>query len=120
MLLLTVIVVGQANNRWLSDTERVRFEQLRDSGCEALHNLDYKTARIHFSEIVHLFPQHPAGPQYMASALLFETLYKSRRLQASLYSSKSFYSGSEDKADPDIVNQFGRLRATLSGLLRHD
>jgi tetratricopeptide (TPR) repeat protein len=84
----------------------VRFEQLRDSGCEALYNLDYKTARIHFSEIVRLLPQHPAGPQYMASALLFETLYKSRRLQASLYSSKSFYSGSEDKADPNIVKQF--------------
>ena len=51
LLLLTGIVVGQANNPWLSDTERIRFEQLRDSGCEALYNLDYKTARIHFSEI---------------------------------------------------------------------
>ena len=45
----------------------------------------------------------------MASALLFETLYKSRRLQASLYSSKSFYSGSEDKADPNVVKQFRTL-----------
>ena len=99
----------QANNQSLSDTERSRFEELRDSGCEALYNLDYKTARVQFSEMVRLFPQHPAGPQYLAGALLFETLYKSRRLQASLYNSKSFYSGNEDKSDPNITKQFRTL-----------
>jgi hypothetical protein len=109
LLLLTGIVVGHANNPWLSNTERIRFEQLRNNGFEALYNLDYKTARIHFSDIVRLFPQHPAGSQYLASTLLLETLYKSRRLQASLYSSKSFYSGSDDKADPKVVKQFRTL-----------
>ena len=109
LLLLTGIVVGQANNPWLSDTERIRFDQLRDNGFEALYNLDYKTARLHFSDMARSFPQHPAGSQYLASTLLLETLYKSRRLQASLYSSKSFYSGSDDKADPNVVKQFRTL-----------
>ena len=105
--LLTGAVRGQqASNPWLSDKEQSRFEQLRTNGCEALFNLDYKTARADFFEIIRLFPQHPAGPQYMASALLFETLYKMRRLQTSLYSKKSFYSNSEDKADPNIVREF--------------
>jgi hypothetical protein len=106
VLLVSITTRGQQPTPWLSDTERVRFETLRESGCEALYNLDNKRARADFSEMVRLFPQHPAGQQYLASTLFFEALYKSRRLQSSLYSSKSFYSGSEDKVDPDLVNQF--------------
>ncbi|HEU4769000.1 MAG TPA: hypothetical protein VFS77_16565 [Pyrinomonadaceae bacterium] len=109
LLVLTGIVTGQANNAWLTDTERIRFDQLRDNGFEALYNLDYETATFHFSDIARSFPQHPAGSQYLASTLLLETLYKSRRLQASLYSSKSFYSGSDDKADPKVIKQFRTL-----------
>jgi len=105
-LLGAITTHGQQPTPWLTDSERVRFEKLRESGCEALYNLDNKTARADFSEIVRLFPQHPAGPQYLASALFFETLYKSRRLQSSLYSSKSFYSGSEDEVDANLANQF--------------
>lgn len=105
-LLGAITTHGQQPTPWLTDAERVRFEKLRESGCEALYNLDNKMARAEFSEMVRLFPQHPAGQQYLASALFLETLYKSRRLQSSLYSSKSFYSGSEDKVDPDLVNQF--------------
>src|ERR1700749_2601528 len=66
----------QSGSQWLRDAERGRFEQLRDSGFEALYNLDYREARADFSELARLFPQHPAGPQYLASALMFETLYK--------------------------------------------
>ena len=106
VLLGAITTRGQQPTLWLSDAERVRFETLRESGCEALYNLDNKRARADFSEMVRLFPQHPAGQQYLASTLFFEALYKSRRLQSSLYSSKSFYSGSEDKVDPDLVNQF--------------
>jgi hypothetical protein len=106
-LLLTGTVRGQQpGDQWLSDAERRQFEQLRNSGFEALYNLDYGKARADFSELTRLFPQHPAGPQYLASALMFETLYKSRRLQASLYSTKSFYSKSDDKVDPEVVKQF--------------
>ncbi len=115
-LLMTGTVRGQHLSPWVSGAERGRFEQLRDSGCEALYNLDYGKARADFSELARLFPHHPAGPQYLASALMFETLYKSRRLQASLYSTKSFYSKSDDKADPEVVKQFQTLTGEAQSL----
>ena len=59
-----------------------------------------------FREVARLFPTHPAGPQFLAAGLWIETLYETRRLQASLYSSDSFYSPNEDKADPKVVEQF--------------
>ncbi|MBV9928742.1 MAG: hypothetical protein JOZ96_27250 [Acidobacteria bacterium] len=108
--LLTSTARGQEPvNPWVSDAERGRLEQLRDSGCEALYNLDYGKARADFSELARLFPQHPAGPQYLASALLFETLHKSRRLQGSLYNTKAFSSEGDDKVDPEVANQFRAL-----------
>src|SRR4029453_18979276 len=109
VLLVSITTRGQQPTPWLSDAERIRFEKLRESGCEALYNLDNKRAQAEFSEMVRLFPQHPAGQHYLASALFFETLYKSRRLQSLLYSSKYFYSGSEDKVEPNLVKQFRTL-----------
>jgi tetratricopeptide (TPR) repeat protein len=121
-LLLTGMVRGQGPvNAWLGDAERSRFERLREDGCEALYNLNYAQARAAFSEIVRLFPEHPAGPQYLATTLLLERLYKSRRIQASLYSTKSFYSKSEDKEDPEVVKQFQALTSDAQrlALARH-
>src|SRR3954471_1761907 len=89
-----------------SDIERTRFEELRAAGFEALFNLDYEKARQSFREIVKLYPDHPAGPQFLAASLWIETLYETRRLQASLYSSDSFYTPNEDKANPKVVEQF--------------
>src|SRR4051794_20888921 len=89
-----------------SDIERTRFEDLRAAGFEALFNLDYEKARQSFREIVKLYPDHPAGPQFLAASLWIESLYETRRLQASLYSSDSFYAPNEDKADPKVVDQF--------------
>jgi tetratricopeptide (TPR) repeat protein len=97
---------GQTSNAWLTETERARFEQLRDSGFEALYNLDYAKARESFSEMERAFPQHPAGLQFLASSLWIETLHKTRRLQSSLFNSKSFYSNSEEKVDQKVVEQF--------------
>lgn len=90
----------------MSDTDRTKFESLRASGFEALFNLDYEKARQSFREVVRLFPSHPAGPQFLAASLWIETLYETRRLQASLYSSDSFYAPNEDKANPKVVEQF--------------
>lgn len=98
--------VSQTPTSWLSESERTRFEQLRDSGFEALYNLDYAKARQSFSEMERAFPQHPAGSQFLASSLWIETLHKTRRLQSSLFNSKSFYSNSDEKVDPKIVEQF--------------
>lgn len=88
------------------DAERARFDNLRREGFEALYNLDYEGAHRRFKEIARLFPDHPAGPQFLAAALWAQTLNQSRRLQASLYSSDSFYAQGEDKVDPRTVAQF--------------
>jgi len=95
---------------WLTETERARFEQLRLAGSEALFNLDYETARKFFKEMAQALPNYPAGPQFLADTLWVETLYQTRRLQSSLYGDDdTFYSTSDDKADPRVVDQFRAL-----------
>ncbi|QQS46230.1 MAG: hypothetical protein IPM66_20315 [Acidobacteriota bacterium] len=76
----------------------VEVQQLRREGTAALFNIDYKTAHGKFEEIKRLQPDHPAGDLYLATLIWLEHLYKSRRLQTSLYKSdSSFYAGA-DKA----------------------
>lgn len=103
-------VLAQAPTPWLTETERARFETLRIAGSEALFNLDYESARKSFKEMAVAFPNYPAGPQFLADSLWVETLYQTRRLQSSLYGSDdTFYSTSDDKADPKVVEQFRNL-----------
>jgi tetratricopeptide (TPR) repeat protein len=111
VLLFVVALVTplRAQNSWISEAERARFETLRRSGIEALYNLDYEKARHEFTEITKLYPDHPAGPQLLAARLWIKTLYESRRLQSSLYSSDSFYTRGDDKVDPKIVAEFRTL-----------
>ena len=45
----------------------------------------------------------------LAARLWIKTLYESRRLQSSLYSSESFYTKGDDKVDPKIVSEFRAL-----------
>lgn len=95
---------------WLTPTERAKFETLRIAGSEALFNLDYDAARKNFKEMAVAFPNYPAGPQFLADTLWAETLYQTRRLQSSLYGSDdTFYSTSDDKADPKVVDEFRTL-----------
>src|SRR5713101_2890690 len=96
----------QTNSAWLTDNDRAKLESLRAAGFEALFNLDYEAARKNFREIAESLPNHPAGPQFLAASLWIETLYENRRLQSSLYDSDSFYSQSEDKVDPHVIDQF--------------
>ncbi|MEA2174686.1 MAG: hypothetical protein QOD00_2278 [Blastocatellia bacterium] len=90
----------------LSEAEQGRFDELRQRGFEALYNLDYEEARRNFKELARLFPDHPAGPQFLAASLWAQTLNESRRLQSGLYNSDSFYANNEDKVDPRTVAQF--------------
>jgi tetratricopeptide (TPR) repeat protein len=95
---------------WLTETERTKFEALRVAGSQALFNLDYEGARKSFKEMALAFPTYPAGPQFLADTLWAETLYQTRRLQSSLYGSDdTFYSTSDDKADPKVVDEFRNL-----------
>jgi tetratricopeptide (TPR) repeat protein len=108
VLMGAVGAVGQQSS-WLTDAERARFEELRRSGLDALYNIDYDKADRDFKEIVKLYPNHPGGYQLLAARLWIKTLYESRRLQVSLYSSESFYTNGDDKVDPKIVTEFRNL-----------
>src|SRR5829696_8095340 len=99
----------QSSSPWLTDAERARFEELRRSGLDALYNIDYDKAERDFKEIVRLNPTHPGGYQLLAARLWIKTLYESRRLQVSLYSSESFYTNGDDKVDAKIVTEFRNL-----------
>jgi len=95
---------------WLTPTERAKFETLRITGSEALFNLDYELARKSFKEMAVAFPNYPAGPQFLADSLWIETLYQTRRLQSTLYGGDdTFYSTSDDKVDPALIDQFRTL-----------
>jgi hypothetical protein len=92
-----------------------RLEDLRMKGTAALFNLDYDSARQIFKQMFQLYPDDPTGPQMLAGAIWLETLNKSRLLQASIYSSQSFYAKTEEKPDPRVSQEFRDLtrRATL-------
>lgn len=103
----SLVALGQqVKTSLIKEADRARFEELRKEGFDALYNLDYDAARAKFKELARLFPEHPAGPQFLAASLWLQTLNESRRLQASLYSNDSFYAKTEDKADPRVVEQF--------------
>jgi tetratricopeptide (TPR) repeat protein len=106
ILFLVVAFSASAQQPWLTDAERERFETLRRSGLDALYNIDYDKAERDFKEIVKLIPNHPGGYQLLAARVWIQTLYESRRLQSSLYSSEGFYSSGDDKVDPKIVTEF--------------
>jgi tetratricopeptide (TPR) repeat protein len=112
VLLLITAAVASAQQLQTSSpeaTDKAKLDSLRRSGIEALYNLDYDKAERDFKEIVKLYPSHPAGPQLLAARLWMKTLYESRRLQSSLYSSENFYSSGDDKVDPKIITEFRNL-----------
>lgn len=99
-------------------TSAARLVELRTAGFEALYNLDYEAARKKFREIVKLFPDHPAGHQFLAATLWAQTLNESRRLQSSLYNTETFYEQKEDKPDPRMVEEFRELTRTAAQLAK--
>ncbi len=101
-----------------NSADAARLGELRAAGFEALYNLDYETARKNFREIARLFPDHPAGSQFLAATLWAQTLNESRRLQSSLYNTESFYEEKEDKPDPRMVEEFRSLTRTAAQLAK--
>ena len=98
------------------EAERARFDALRAEGFEALYNLDYESARRSFKELARLFPDHPAGPQFLATTVWLKTLNDSRRLQASLYNTEGFYAKAKEEADPKVVAEFRELTRQAKAL----
>lgn len=112
MLILTLVSVAPVASQSIqnmSESDRAAYEDLRNGGHAALYDFDYDKALKNFKELDRRFPNHPAGPQLLAARVWIKTLYESRRLQSSLYSSESFYSTGDDKVDPKVVNEFRAL-----------
>jgi hypothetical protein len=78
---------------------------LRAEGYEALYNLDYKTARARFQKMIEIAPDHPAGPQCMASSLWVQQLNQSWELKATLYSVGAI-TESKSQVDPKQADEF--------------
>jgi hypothetical protein len=89
--------------------DQKRFDTLRGEGFDALYNLDYEGARRRFHEMTVVFPEHPAGYQFLAASLWLKTLNESRRLQASLYNNEGFYKEKDDQADVKVTGEFREL-----------
>lgn len=109
LFLLVVAVSNLSAQTNAPVADDAKLNALRASGLEALYNLDYDKAQREFKELDRLYPASPAGPQLLAARLWIKTLYESRRLQASLYSSEGFYSSGDDKVDPKIIAEFRNL-----------
>ncbi|MDT5295079.1 MAG: hypothetical protein QOJ76_1959, partial [Acidobacteriota bacterium] len=89
--------------------DQKRFDDLRAEGFDALYNLDYEGARRRFREMTVVFPDHPAGYQFLAASLWLKTLNESRRLQASLYNNEGFYKEKDDRTDAKVTGEFREL-----------
>src|SRR5260370_23436372 len=95
-----------------------RLDDLQEKGSESLFNLDYDVARQEFKELARLYPDDPTGPQMLATTLWLETLNQARRLQAAIYSTQSFYAGTEDKPDLRVVQDFRDLTRQATELAK--
>jgi tetratricopeptide (TPR) repeat protein len=77
--------------------------EIRRIGNEALYNLDYATARAKFTELRDRQPQHPVGDLNLATLTWMEHLYKTRRLQTTLYTQEGFYAGGTKSQEGDPI-----------------
>src|SRR6476661_3601353 len=96
-LIWTITTLGQ--------DQQVRLDALRAEGYEALYNLDYETARARFRKMIELAPDHPAGPQCMASSLWVQQLNQSWELKATLYSTGA-YTDTNSPVDRKQADEF--------------
>ena len=101
---------------WASATLAQSLDTLRAEGYEALYNLDYETARNRFQKMIELAPEHPAGPQCMASSLWLQQLNQSWELKATLYSAGAYTEGKStvDRKQSDEFRKWIRRAKLLS------
>ena len=77
-----------------------------------MYNLDFEDASKRFEDVRQRFPDHPAGPYYLAANLFLRTLTKPGRLlplPTSLSGSETF-GANADKVDAETVRHFQDLR----------
>ena len=117
-LLASAGVLAQMADSKISPNDTPRIDDLRMKGGAALFNLDYDSARQIFKEMAHLYPDDPTGLQMLASTVWLETLNKSRLLQASIYSTQSFYAKTEEKPNPQVSQEFHDLARQATQLAK--
>ncbi len=76
---------------------------IRNAGTDALYNLDYAAARAKFLELHDRLPEHPVGDLNLAVLTWMEYLYKTRRLQTTLYTQEGFYAGGTKSNAGDAI-----------------
>jgi len=117
-LLGTANALAQSGNGKTGTAVTARLEELREQGSEGLFNLDYDIARHTFREMARLYPDDPIAPQMLATTLWLETLNRARRLQSAIYSTQSFYAGTEDKPDASLIQEFRDLTLQATQLAK--
>jgi hypothetical protein len=88
-----------------AQNELKQLDTLRAEGYDALYNLDYERARNRFLKMIDVAPEHPAGPQSVASSLWLQHLNNAWELQATLYSADSYANG-KAQADRNQADEF--------------
>src|SRR5258705_766978 len=109
---------AQSGNGKTGTAVTARLEELREQGSEALFSLDYDIVRQRFRDMAWLYPDDPVAAQMLATTLWLETLNRARRLQAAIYSTQSFYAGTEDKPDASLIQQFRDLTLQATQLAK--
>jgi tetratricopeptide (TPR) repeat protein len=117
-LLVSADAAAQSEDGKTAAAGAPRLEDLRLKGADAVFNLEYERARQIFKEMYRLYPDDPTGPQMLASTVWLETLNKSRLLQASIYSSQSFYTKTDEKIDPKVSQEFRELARQATQLAK--
>jgi tetratricopeptide (TPR) repeat protein len=100
----------------LAQDQQARLDTLRAEGYQALYNLDYETARARFQKMIELAPDHPSGPQCMASSLWVQQLNQSWELKATLYSTGAITESNSqvDRKQADEFHKWIRRAKNLS------
>jgi|SRR5215471_3259576 len=115
LAILATLLVSHGQNRTIAQTDK-SASPLSDEafvkGMEASQDLDFAEARRQFEDIKRRFPDHPAGPYYLASTLWFQTLTRPGLLLPLLFKllgSETFSGDNPEKVDAQTVQQFRDL-----------
>ena len=98
----------------LGQDQPARLDTLRAEGYDALFNLDYQTARSRFQKMIELAPEHPAGPECMASSLWIQQLNESWKQNASLFSTNPDSKLPVDRKQADEFHKWVRRAKQLA------
>ena len=98
----------------LAQDQQARLDTLRTEGYDALFNLDYQTARSRFQKMIDLAPEHPSGPECMASSFWIQQLNESWKQKGSLFSTDAESKSQVDRKQADEFHRWVRRAKQLA------